>query len=217
MPNDIWGSVWPSLAAYVIAGIAVYLFDRKWGVHIYRFLYDLFHSAEKAMPKDVEIGFFYKQPTKSKFVRALLFAAVTGFWPPFSVTGANIVAQIILPLFQAPVFLLGFGILGTVAHFVLRRKDKIFDTVDTLGEHVSKEGAQRVAKQAGTIGADAVEKALNIPRAIKDAILPEAVVPAAPAPEAPALEPVPEEAPAEEAAPPAPKQSAIDKFVNRGR
>src|ERR1700683_3875419 len=56
-----WNYAWSVLTACFVLGVAIFLLDRKFGIKIYRFLYDFFHKDP--MPSDVDRGFLYNQST----------------------------------------------------------------------------------------------------------------------------------------------------------
>jgi hypothetical protein len=69
-----WNYAWSVLTACFVLGVAIFLLDRKFGIKIYRFLYDFFHKDP--MPSDVDRGFLYNQSTNRGVTRSVPFDRV---------------------------------------------------------------------------------------------------------------------------------------------
>lgn len=208
---DIWSYVWSNGALWVLAGIALYLTDRQqWWLNTYRFVYDFGHT-KRPMPKDVVRGFFYNQTTAQKAVRSLALVGLLALTQVF-VPGVNLLGQIVVSFVQWPAFCIGLA-LGWLLSKVLPYRKQIFDTVDKIGEQASRENIDKIAKQASSLGGGLVDGAFDLPRALKNAVLPEYVPPApqAPASKAEAETPPPDPEPAPDS------REALDRFLNRGR
>jgi hypothetical protein len=207
---DIWSFVWSNGIGWIIAGIALYLLDKQWGVRVYRYLYDLFHKAP--MPADVVRGFLVNQKTAPKATRIVIFSTVVGFIQGFYTPGVNIISQLIMTVLQMPALCVGL-ILGWVVYKILPYRDRIFATADKIGETASKQNVGEMARRATTLGGSIVETVLDVPHAIKNMVAPEPLSPPTPpAPQASEVPITPAPAPTVE-----PAESAISRFTKRNR
>ena len=156
--TSIWTYAWSALTLFFIVGIACYLLDRKVGVHVYQWQYDLRHSEAKRVPTDKEYGFLYNQSTNRQVTVAYFLATCMslymGIWElKWSV---NLLAEIVIWLLEAPALLIGFK-LGKFVYRAMLKRTVYFDKADKLSEQLSELDVGGIAKKAGDIGGSFVD------------------------------------------------------------
>lgn len=143
-----WNYAWSVFSSCFVLGIAVYLIDRKAGVYIYRFWYDVRHRKGAEMPKDVVRGFLYNQST-NRGVSVAVFLSTLYTLYMFWELGfhMNVVAEIFIWLVMPVALVLGFWSGGFVYRFLLKRS-KYFDDFDRLKAQADTVGVGGLGKQA---------------------------------------------------------------------
>lgn len=141
---SVWSYAWTCLSLYATLGIAWYLLDRHYGVHLYRWAYNMFHA--NPMPLTEVRGIMYNQSTNRKVSVALVISTVQSLYMIWG-TNVNLMVEIILWLLEVPAMLIGFTVGAWVYAFLLRRS-RVFDTMDQIGERMGDMRASDIAKEA---------------------------------------------------------------------
>ena len=164
--TTIGSYAWSALTLFAFIGVAFYLLDRKWGVHIYRWQYDIRHRPEDRMPANVEKGFLYDQSTNRKVTVALFLASVLSLYMAYVLGwSVNLAGEIIIWLFEVPAMLLGFWAGSWVYQFLLRR-NKYFDKADALADkvgHMSIDDVGETLKGVGKKVVSGVQETMQRP------------------------------------------------------
>ena len=180
------------LAAFAVVGALWYVADRKVGIYLYRWIYDLSH--EKGLPRETVKGFIYNQRARSKFTAATVLAVIQTA-VAISRGGGNPVLEIVTFFAEIPAMLVGFYI-GPFFFRMWERKDTILDKMDEF-----ESGETTIAKELKSAG----DKALH---AVREAAQQIDVGVAAPASEPPPGAPKPPAQPED------PKK-LMDKYLRR--
>ena len=123
-----WNYAWSVLTACFVLGIAIYLLDRKFGVKIYRFGYDLFHK--NPMPGEVERGFLYNQSTNRGVTVAVFLSTVYSLYMVWELGfSMNFIAELIVWLLM-PLALVGGFWVGRWVYKLLLRRSVYLDNLD---------------------------------------------------------------------------------------
>lgn len=131
-----WNYAWSVLTACLVLGVAIYLLDRKFGVSIYRFGYDLSHK--NPMPKEVERGFLYQQSTNRGVSVAVFLSTVYSLFMVWELGFAmDFIAELIVWLLMPPALVGGFW-LGRWVYKVLLRRSVYLDKVDEFGQTIER-------------------------------------------------------------------------------
>ncbi len=201
----VWDYVVSMLAFFWLVGIAGYFLDRKLGVHLYRWMYNLFHK--QPMPPDIERGFLYKQPTNRKVAVAVLIDTIQSVYVLAFKPDVNYLAEVVLWLLEPITMLFGFWMGAGIYRFLTRRR-KIFQKIDDLGAQLRSGEIKENIRGAGAKVVDAISA---IPGQMG-----EAVYPSSPAPPVPPTTPLNKP---KEPEPPAPEvfdgKEAIDRYTRR--
>src|SRR5262249_5361479 len=129
-----WNYAWSVLTACFVLGIAIYLLDRKFGVKIYRFGYDLFHK--NPMPSEVERGFLYNQSTNRGVTVAVFLSTVYSLYMVWELGfSMNFIAELIVWLLM-PLALVGGFWVGRWVYKLLLRRSVYLDNLDEFGEKI---------------------------------------------------------------------------------
>lgn len=184
---------------FIILGTVWYILDRRFGVHLYRWWYDLTH--EEPLPEAEIRGFVYNRSTKARVSAALLVSTVQSLLVLVS-SQVNLLVELIMWVFEVPVTFIGFY-LGPWAYRLWRRRDDFFEAVDRVEQKVEtgQIDLAAVAKSASDQISDRAKELLD-DLGVGDESKDEAAeqTPAASAAEVEARaddEPVPEEDPRE--------------------
>lgn len=129
-----WNYAWSVLTACFVIGIAIYLLDRKFGCHVYRFAYDFFHK--NPMSKEVERGFLYDQSSNRGVTVAVFLSTIYSLYMVWELGfGMDFIAELIVWLFM-PFALVGGFWTGRVVYKALLRRSAYFDRADELGQRL---------------------------------------------------------------------------------
>lgn len=137
---NVWGYVWSCLSAYAALGIAWYLLDRRYGIHVYRWFYDLFNTDP--MPTHIVRGFMYNQPTNRKVTIAFLFSTAQSLYMMWNAE-MNFLVELIMWVLEVPAMLIGFGA-GSWVQRLLVRRSEIFNRFDEFSDGVKAMDATQV-------------------------------------------------------------------------
>ncbi len=120
---------------FTIIGAVWYNLDRRYGVKLYRWWYDLTHKDP--LPEGEQRGFVYNRSTKARFTAAWVVSTVQSV-AVILTTPVNPLVELIMWLFEVPVTMLGFY-LGPYLYRLWQRSDVVFDAMDRL-EHRAESG-----------------------------------------------------------------------------
>ena len=116
------------IIVFVLAGVVVYIVDRRFGPRFYRWWYGMTH--EFPLPAGVVRGTVYGQPTK---VRAGMATALASVIALVALRFAHANALVELLLWVAGILLVFAGfLLGPAVRRLWARKDTVFDAVDQI-------------------------------------------------------------------------------------
>ena len=146
-----WNYAWSVLTACFVLGIAIYLLDRKFGIHIYRFGYDFFHK--NPMPTEVERGFLCNQSTNRGVGVALFLSTVYSLYMVWELGFAmDFIAEFFVWLGMPPALVGGFWS-GRWVYKMLLRRSSMLDKLDTISESVENMGVAGITKNLKERGA----------------------------------------------------------------
>ncbi len=111
-----------------IVGAGLYVFDRRQGVRLYRWWYDMTH--EHPLPADVEGGFLYNRKAQSRFAFAVVLASAQSALALFY-EASTLPQELLSLLIEVPCLMFGFY-LGPTVYRLWQRREKVFDTVDQI-------------------------------------------------------------------------------------
>jgi hypothetical protein len=161
--TGVWGYAMSALSAYVALGVAWYLLDRAYGVYVYRWLYDFFHT--EPMPAAVTRGVMFNQPTNRKVTVAFVISTIQSAYMIWT-TEVNFLVELIMWLLEVPALLIGFALGAWVQRFLVKRSI-IFDRLDEFSTNLPAEAGQMRSKLEG--GAEQVgAKIAGLPATILD-------------------------------------------------
>src|SRR5690349_4582419 len=104
-----WNYAWSVISACFVLGIAICLLDRKFGIHIYRFVYDFFHR--NPMPASIERGFLCNQSTNRGVTVAVFLSTLYSLYMAWELGfSMNFVAELIVWLLMPPALVGGFWV-----------------------------------------------------------------------------------------------------------
>lgn len=143
-----WNYAWSVLSACYVLGIAVYLIDRKIGVHVYRFYYDVRHRKGAEMPKEVVRGFLYNQSTNRGVSVAAFLSTLYSLYMVWELGfHMNVFGEIFIWLLMPVALVLGFWSGGFVFRLLLKRS-KYFDNIDRLKAQAEQVDVGELKKKA---------------------------------------------------------------------
>jgi hypothetical protein len=146
-----WNYAWSVLTACFVLGVAIFLLDRKFGIKIYRFLYDFFHKDP--MPSDVDRGFLYNQSTNRGVTVAVFLSTVYSLYMVWELGfSMNFIAELIVWLLMPPALVGGFWAGRWVYRFLLRRSVYL-DNLDEFGQKIEHIEVGEVASSIRKKGA----------------------------------------------------------------
>lgn len=142
------------LFIFLVIGALWYVFDRRVGVRIYRWYYDMTH--EHPLSQEQQQGFIFNRRAKPRFAAAIALSVVQSVIVVLA-GGASPMAELLTFFLEVPVLMVGFY-LGPLADRLWRRKDRILETVDKLedGKIDLKKEFQDVSQKATNVIRDAL-------------------------------------------------------------
>jgi hypothetical protein len=116
------------LFAFIIIGALWYVFDRVFGVIVYRWWYGMTHR--EPLPLNVTRGFIFNQPASVKFFWAMVICFIQSV---FSVTSGEqrFPVQLLAFFLEVPMAMLGFYF-GPTFFRLWREKDELLEQVDKI-------------------------------------------------------------------------------------
>ena len=132
---------------YLLFGMSMHVLDRYFGVPFYRWYYNRGQKDPKDQMADtVELGLLYNRSFKRRRNWALVISAIQSGYTVYQSESFHAGAEIIVLVFEAAVFLVGFR-LGNWAYSFIRRQEGITETVDRVGESLEKTSMKDIASR----------------------------------------------------------------------
>lgn len=154
-----WNYALSVLSACFVLGIAIFLIDRKFGVHLYRFGYDFFHKDP--MPEDIEHGFLYGQSSNRGVAVSVFLSTLYSLYMLWHLGfSMNFIAELIVWLLMPPALVGGFWA-GRGVYRLLLRRSAYFDTLDQFSEQIENVHVADVAQKVTGKGASALSSILS--------------------------------------------------------
>ncbi|MBI2109442.1 MAG: hypothetical protein HYT93_04720 [Parcubacteria group bacterium] len=145
---NVWNYALTCIVLYMILGVAWYFLDRTYGIHVYRWLYDICHK--EPIPPEVVRGFMYNQKTHRKATIAFLISTAQSIYMIWG-HDINLLAEIILWLVEVPAMLIGLA-LGNPFYRLFQRREEVFEVIDTAterAEHIDLNAVKKEAEEKG--------------------------------------------------------------------
>lgn len=114
--------------AFIVIGALWYVFDRVFGVALYRWWYGMTHRD--ALPQEISKGFIYNRNASAKFTAATLLAVLQSI-QQFTSGEGSFQTELLSIFFEVPLLMLGFYF-GPTFFKLWREKDELLETVDKL-------------------------------------------------------------------------------------
>jgi len=210
---SFWEYTFKCLVLYAILGVIWYVADRKVGVHVYRWAYDLFHR--NPMPKSEERGFMYNQRMNRKATLAFLISTVQSAYMLFGAPQIDLLVELVMWILEVPAMLVGFWVGAWFYQYVVLPRRQIFDRVDEVTDKLEHVHVKDVRQGAEKLGGRLFDFFARLPamltsrsaRTVKSPVLRETPPPAV-------HDAVPT-AQSEEQPPQADSQEALRKYIRR--
>jgi hypothetical protein len=143
------------LIVFVLIGALSYTLDRRLGVKLYHWFYDMTH--EKPLPDGEIRGFVYNRRARARFAAAVVLAVVVTIVSAIHV-GDNPLISLVGFFLEVPLLMIGFY-LGPSVDQLWGRRDRFFDKVDKLESGETSVGAE--FKEVSQLVAGAVGSVLS--------------------------------------------------------
>lgn len=148
-----WNYALSVLTGCFVLGIIIYVIDRKVGVHIYRFAYDLFHRLP--MPQQEERGFLVNQTSKRGGSVAVFISTVYTLYMVYELgLSINVIAELFIWAGMPILLTMGFWV-GRWVYRLLLKSDQYFNKADEIGKKIENvqfgEVAGRVRDSGGSL------------------------------------------------------------------
>lgn len=173
---NVWNYAMSVLSAFLALGVGCYLLDRKYGISVYRWWYNLTRS--QPMPESISLGFLYGQSTNRKVTVATVLASAFSvylLWQhKFDLLTINFLVELIVWVAEIPSMMLGFY-LGSFIWQLLLHRSEYFDKLDTLSETGVSAPVEQVTRAAGGVVGRVATFFTSIPGKIYNMIFPPPV------------------------------------------
>lgn len=139
---------------FFMFGTIWYNLDRRFGVNIYRWWYNLTHK--NALPEDKDVGFIYNRSIKARVTFAFVVSTLQSIlaWK----IQVDPLAEVFMWIAEVPIMLVGFYC-GPVTYSLWQKKEAFYETIDDIenGRRDLKEEARDAMHNAASAVREAAD------------------------------------------------------------